>query len=404
MNQQRKNTIIALVEQLLPMLLAVVCVLVMTVSTHQAFMAIPLRLNFEGQYSFDGGENWQELTAASDLSADQGDLLLRGHFDEEISPGGILYLYRDHFGITIKINGEIHYLSTQSEILMLGEAGRKYLADTCGREWTQVGFENGLPNTDTVEIHLQKMHDYIDPHAYRNFLNSCYVGPIDTTIMESYLQPHVTAWMTFGSLFLILAAMLLGAAVAAATFQTSMVQHLSTLGFLLLFSGGYLLLDTITVSFLYETQVFITYTRQICMMMAVYWMGLGIRDRLTGPRHGIAKTVLGISFALNAVLIPQYGATGAAWATVAAEVAVCLYQTAKTYTQQPYGRYLKDSMPFMLSAAVMGAAVYLLRGVVSETVPGMALLVLSGVAVYLLLFAVSLKLTGKSLKDSMLLK
>jgi O-antigen/teichoic acid export membrane protein len=112
----------------------------------------------------------------------------------------------------------------------------------------------------------------------------------------------------------------------------------------------------------------------------------------------------GTNLALNAVLIPQYGATGAAWATVAAEVAVCLYQTVKTYAQQPYGRYLKDSMPFMLSAAVMGVAVYLLRGVVSETVPGMALLVLSGVAVYLLLFAVSLKLTGKSLKDSILLK
>ena len=303
MNQQRKNTIIALLEQLLPVLLAVVCILVMTVSTHQSSLAIPLPLTFEGQYSFDGGESWQVLTASSDLSATQGDLLLRGHFDEEIFPGGILYLYQDHFGITIKINGEIHFLSTQSEILMMGEAGRKYLADTCGREWTQVGFENGLPNTDTVEIHLQKMHDYIDPHAYRNFLNSCYVGPIDTMIMESYLQPHVTAWMTFGSMFLILAAMLLGAAVAAATFQTSMVQHLSTLGFLLLFSGGYLLLDTITVSFLYETQVFITYTRQICMMMAVYWIGLSIRDRLTGPRYGIAKTVLGISFVLNAVLI-----------------------------------------------------------------------------------------------------
>lgn len=47
--------------------------------------------------------------------------MLRGHFDEEIFPGGILYLYRDHFGITSTINGELHFMSIQSEILTLGD-------------------------------------------------------------------------------------------------------------------------------------------------------------------------------------------------------------------------------------------------------------------------------------------
>lgn len=303
MKQKRKNRIIAILEQLLPVVLAFVCVLVMTVNTHQSQLAIPLPLHFEGEYSFDGGESWQMLTASSDLSTDQGDLLLRGHFDNDFFPGGILYLFRDHFGITIKINEEFYYFSVQSELLMLGEAGKKYLADVCGREWVLIGFENGLPHTDTVEIHLQKMHDYIDPDAYRNFLNSCYVGPIDTMIVEAYLQPHVTAWTLFGSLLLILAVMMLGATAAATTFQTSMVQNLSKLGFLLLFAGGYLLLDTITVSFASETQVFNTYARQICMMLSVYWMGLVVRDMLTRPRHKIAKAVLVISFALNMVLI-----------------------------------------------------------------------------------------------------
>ena len=162
MNQQRKATIIASLEQLLPVVLAIACILVMTINTNQATLPVPLPLNFEGEYSFDGGESWQVLTASCDLSADQGDLLLRGHFDEDIFPGGILYLYRDHFGISITINGEVNFRSIQSEILTLGEAGKPYLADTCGREWTLIGFENGLLHTDTVEIHLQKMHDYID--------------------------------------------------------------------------------------------------------------------------------------------------------------------------------------------------------------------------------------------------
>ena len=317
MCQKKRNTFIAILEQLLPILLAVVCVLVMTVNTNQSLLAVPLPLNFDGEYSFDGGETWHVLNPSSDLSTDQGDLLLQGHFDNEIFPGGILYLYRDHFGTSIKVNGELYYQSVQSEILMLGDAGKKYRADTCGREWSQIGFEDGLQSTDTVEIHLQKMHDYIAPDAYRNFLNFCYIGPIDTMIVEAYLQPHVTHWTIFGSLLLILAVMMLGATVAAATFQTSMVQNLSKLGFLLLFAGGYLILDTITVSFISETQVFNTYARQICMMLAVYWMGLGVRDMLTGPRHKIAKAVLAISFVLNMVLIlPSFTGAWAIYSTL----------------------------------------------------------------------------------------
>ena len=72
MKEKRKNRIIAILEQLLPVVLALVCVLVMTINTNQAHLAVPLPLHFEGAYSFDGGETWQTLTAACDLSTDQG--------------------------------------------------------------------------------------------------------------------------------------------------------------------------------------------------------------------------------------------------------------------------------------------------------------------------------------------
>ena len=150
MNLKKKNTITALLEQLLPVFFAVVCILVMTINTQQSHLAIPLNLNFEGEYSFDDGETWQVLNISSNLSTDQGDLLLRGHFDEVIFPGGILYLYRDHFGISITVGGDLYFRSVQSEILTMGEAGKPYFADTCGREWTQIGLENGLLRTDTI--------------------------------------------------------------------------------------------------------------------------------------------------------------------------------------------------------------------------------------------------------------
>lgn len=317
MKQIRKNRILAILEQLLPVVLALVCILIMTINTNQSQMTVPLPLNYEGEYSFDGGETWQVLADSSDLSADQGDVLLRGHFNDEIFPGGILYLYRDHFGISITVNGELWFRSVQSEILAMGEAGKRYFADTCGREWTMISFDNGLRPTDTVEIHLEKMHDYIPTNAYRNFLTSCYVGPIDTAIVEAHLQPHVMSWKIFGSLLLILAVMTLGATIAAAIFQISMVQNLGKLGFLLLFAGGYLLLDTITISFVNETQVFNTYARQICMMLAVYWLGLEVRDILSGLRYKIAKVIMAVSFVLNLVLIvPSFTGAWAIYSTL----------------------------------------------------------------------------------------
>lgn len=303
MKQKRKNKIIAILEQLLLVVLVFVGVLVLTSNTYQSNMAIPLPLSFEGEYSFDNGESWQTITESSDLSTKQGDLLVRGHFVDEIFPGGIIYLYRDHLGITITINDELWYQSWQAEILALGEAGKPYLTDNCGREWVMVEFGNGLTNGDTVEIRLQKMHNYIEPDAYRNLLDSCYIGPIDTAVVEEYLQPHVTPWVVMGGLLLILAVMVLGATAASAIFQIGITKHLSKLGFLLLFAGGFLVLDTVTVSFNSEIQVFNTYARQICMMLAAYWMILVVRDMLTGPRHILAKIVAVAAFALNIVLI-----------------------------------------------------------------------------------------------------
>ena len=57
MQKQKKNKVIAILEQLLPVVLAVICILVMTLNSKQSLMAIPLSLNFEGEYSFDGGES-----------------------------------------------------------------------------------------------------------------------------------------------------------------------------------------------------------------------------------------------------------------------------------------------------------------------------------------------------------
>ena len=61
----------------LPLVLAVVCLLSVTVSNHQAELPVPMPQTFVGEYSYDG-EHWAPLTEETDLSALKGDLRLRG--------------------------------------------------------------------------------------------------------------------------------------------------------------------------------------------------------------------------------------------------------------------------------------------------------------------------------------
>ena len=58
---------------LMPLVLALVCLLSVTVNHHQATLPIPMPQEFIGEYSFDG-EHWETLTPESELSARNKDL------------------------------------------------------------------------------------------------------------------------------------------------------------------------------------------------------------------------------------------------------------------------------------------------------------------------------------------
>ena len=74
-------------------------------------------------------------------------------------------------------------------------------------------------------------------------------------------------------------------------------------GLLTLFMGGFIILDTVGISFVSELVAFNTYGRQLCMMLAVYCMGLCVCGTLTGKPRKIAKVAMLLSALLNSVLI-----------------------------------------------------------------------------------------------------
>ena len=81
-----KNRRLEYIGFILPLLLALICLLSATINRHQASLAIPMPQEFVGEYSYDG-ENWQPLTEESDISALKGDLYLRGTFLREMAEG-----------------------------------------------------------------------------------------------------------------------------------------------------------------------------------------------------------------------------------------------------------------------------------------------------------------------------
>lgn len=97
--------------------------------------------------------------------------------------------------------------------------------------------------------------------------------------------------------------MLLGAALASGILRVPMGGSLWKYGLLALFMGGFVLLDTVGISFVSELVVFNTYARQLCMMLAVYCMGLCVCDTLTGKPRKTSNVAMLLSALLDATLI-----------------------------------------------------------------------------------------------------
>ena len=283
---------------LLPLLLALICLLSVTLNNHQAWLAIPMPQEFVGEYSYDG-ENWQPLTDNADISALKGDLYLRGRFLREMEEGWQLNFYRNHIAIQIAINGQLIY---QDDILYIPDLKPELFASMCVRAWRGT-LVPAIGPEDTVEIYLHNPHVCGNKTAYRDFLTTLCSDPVEWSILEQNLAPHGERFRMMGVLFAATSLMLLGAAIAAVIMRIPVGGALLKLGLLTLFTGGYIAFDSIDVSYWSELNVLNTYAGQLCMMLAAFCLGHYLSDKLTGRKQRIAKIAMALSALLNGVLI-----------------------------------------------------------------------------------------------------
>ena len=89
-----------------------------------------------------------------------------------------------------------------------------------------------------------------------------------------------------------------------------------------------------------------------------------------------------VNLAINYFLIPQSGAVGAAIATIAAEITVCLIQCISSRKQLPLGAIVRQSFPFLAFGAAMFVIVFTLGVKMSTSITALGIQVIIGVGIY----------------------
>ena len=280
------------------LLLAIVCLLNVLKNNNQAMMPVPLELEILGEYSFDNKE-WFPLTEDSDLSTRNGNLYVRGHFNNDIMDGAMINLYCNHIGIEVFVNDERIFMNSAAECL---NYGMDITPSMCGKYWFAF-LSPKLTKEDEITISFKNIHKYGNENAFRDALYTIYVTPNVNEILEIHMKPHVQPVNTVGACVLIIAMMLLGASLLAVMLKSQVRSSLFYMGITTLFVGGYIIFDVMMIYLMDELLVVKTYGRQLCMMLAAFFGCVMLCKQLKGQYKKIGNVTMGISFVVDVVLI-----------------------------------------------------------------------------------------------------
>lgn len=256
--------------------------------SNQAVMSIPMSFQFVGEYS-QNGEDWQTLSGETDLSAYDGDLMLRAKFEPELMEGADIKFYLNHIGMNIFMNGESIF-----------ESSHEKYPDMCGTAWVSWVLPE-LTLEDTIEIRLHNPHSYGNKNAYNEFLNSIYAG--GDLVLKYYYDKQSLPYCTVCIFIIIVSIALIGTAVGYQFMHLPYSNFLLKFGIMSFLTGVYMYLDAKDISLRSNQMVFNTYVRQIAMMLAAWILGTIATELLQGKRKMIAETTVYMMMLTDFMLI-----------------------------------------------------------------------------------------------------
>lgn len=330
-------------------LMAVILVISVSRRSSQAAMSIPSPVWFTGEYSQDGGE-WQTLDTGTDLSAYDGDVILRGRFsDPDMPEGAEIRFYLNHISMDICRDGELLYESSYE----------KY-PGMCGSTWVSWELPAVSPE-DVFEIQLYNPHSFGNRNAYDQFLNSICMG--SDMAMKTYFERQSIPYNAASIFILVVSIALIGTAVGFRLLRLPGSSLLLKTGFMSLMMGVYMYFDARDISLWSGQAAFNTYARRLAMMLASWLLAACVAELLHGKRKKAAEmaeyALIFCNLALMAISlmgVMEIYDTGVYWAAVQGAVSILLLVLAvREITKSAENRGL------MLFSAVVLLAVWLLE-------------------------------------------
>ncbi|OUP38144.1 flippase [Olsenella sp. An188] len=122
-------------------------------------------------------------------------------------------------------------------------------------------------------------------------------------------------------------------------------------------------------------------------------------------RSYISSVMLGavVNLASNCILIPRFGAFGAAVGTLLAEITVCVAQTVAVRQSLPIKRWIKENIPSLVNGLIMLGVVRMSAGFVEEDVVGVLVEITVGMVTFTLITLLWTMLTKNEYAESLVL-
>lgn len=232
---------------ILLLLIAIINIVQTIFTDNQAVPASVLDLSFHGEYK-TGESDWKPIVAWEHISADDGEVILRGTFmmsfpDGEIvgplEKGEAVALFFDHLGGSVWING------TENNVF---DAENPEIGNfTCGKYW--LVYHNDVGEEDTLEIHLRNPHAFGNKLAVDKFLDSMRIYTGDD--FEILLEKQTENMRAIGSIIIFVSVFILGIAMFSSLLRMSKSEVVWLVGAVILFAGCYFVVhstDTYTLN------------------------------------------------------------------------------------------------------------------------------------------------------------
>ena len=159
--------------------------------------------------------------------------------------------------MTISMDGQ--------EIYSVGRATDEIPEMMCANSWHSWDCSK-IDGEAEVEIRLHNPHRYGNGNAYNEFLDSLYFG--GETALQQLLWKESKLYTLTGIFVLVISLGLLGLSLGYMLRRLSVGRRLCSIGFMCLFMGGYILLDTKDICFRSSLLVLNTCLLQFCIMFA----------------------------------------------------------------------------------------------------------------------------------------